>query len=1039
MKRMLVVFLVAAAVWTGVASAQESPQMQLEFVRKLRLKGYHDLVKEYTEQLVKAQPQLAGPLSLEQARSLVALAREKAPDQRSGLFNQARAKFEEFVKTYQGKPEATQARLELAKLVAYHGEALLSKALREEEPKEQHEAARRAEPLFVQAGQELEIVIKQLQDKEQIQAKFERAVNYIDQARTYIDLSKDANNLRRSQLIDEAKKAFLTLAGEESTEVGLLANAWLVKCYQELQDPTKVLAHLKKVLGAAGKSAEPAQRLARYFYIQWIPNDPTQNKLKGIEKINLIKTEANKWLKDYPGAHKSWEGQGVRFELANAILTEAQATYKDLRSPAAAPLLGQAQKLYAALVDLDGDFAEEANRRTIFIAVTKLEKTKLEDIGDFENSLLKAQYEIYKVKQTTGQIEEAKTEGDKQKLEAVKKQHLRDGVRALTQALNLATPSTPIQKVDEARYLLMSTYYAAGDPARAAIAGEWLGTTRPPTKRAPQGIGLAFLAYDTINTREASEVNRQKLRDLAEFVLSPQSQKFWSGDPITSVAHYQLAMLHQKDDDYKAAIRHLEQLSGDFAGFVYAQGQLTFIALGAAKDKAENEGERKLLRDKARASIKRLPATLPADADPSTATMYYHAQMEEPKFLYADAAADLKLGKLADAASKYKQMGKFVEQHLATFKKAPVKFEEKTKSDLNTLMTVMLRYAKLGLADIEYRLGNYDKVLSAELVGPLVQEIKDTAKKAGKIRRKDYVVVGEVLGLALRTHVQKGDMDSARQVFDMIDRLAGDEEGALQTDSSSMMFSLVSDIEQHVKTLKKNDAAKVKGTIENYAKFIDDIADSILKKRAEPRDYLFLAEAYGTLEQPQKAAELYGKVPEPKALDKKNPSEEEVKDIAKYWYLQIQYAKALREGKDFKTAFKVLNRLLSHENAQYHILAEMEKLHVLEDNGTYGTAIKGWQELMTRLRAKAGEDNQIKKLYFDGYFGLTRSYYKYSQTAKVIQSGREEQFLTVAANNILKLENATNNEGWSFVGDRFIELMDQSPKLKETYEKLKKG
>ena len=244
MKRLLVALLIAVGAWCGArvapdAAAQEPPDAQLNFVRKLRVKGYHDLASEYIDGLLKTHPQLAGQLSLEQARSLVAMAREKNLDQRPALFNQAGDKFRAFVSQYAGKPEAVQARLELAKLGAYHGQAILSKALREyEEPKDQHDAARKAEQLFIQAGQELDVVVKQLQDNEQIQAKFERAVNYIDQARTYIDLSKDAALRRRAELVDEAKKAFLTLAGEENTAVGLLANAWLVKCFQELQDPT---------------------------------------------------------------------------------------------------------------------------------------------------------------------------------------------------------------------------------------------------------------------------------------------------------------------------------------------------------------------------------------------------------------------------------------------------------------------------------------------------------------------------------------------------------------------------------------------------------------------------------------------------------------------------------------------------------------------------------------------------------------------------------------------------------------------------------
>ena len=40
-----------------------------------------------------------------------------------------------------------------------------------------------------------------------------------------------------------------------------------------------------------------------------------------------MQNEARKWISDYRGALKTWEGQGVRFELANAYLTEAQALY----------------------------------------------------------------------------------------------------------------------------------------------------------------------------------------------------------------------------------------------------------------------------------------------------------------------------------------------------------------------------------------------------------------------------------------------------------------------------------------------------------------------------------------------------------------------------------------------------------------------------------------------------------------------------------------------------------------------------------------
>ncbi len=115
----------------------------------------------------------------------------------------------------------------------------------------------------------------------------------------------------------------------------------------------------------------------------------------------------------------------------------------------------------------------------------------------------------------------------------------------------------------------------------------------------------------------------------------------------------------------------------------------------------------------------------------------------------------------------------------------------------------------------------------------------------------------------------------------------------------------------------------------------------------------------------------------------------------------------------------------------------MEKNFVLEDSDRIGTAIKGWNALMNRLRERAGQDFEIKQLYFDCYFYNARCWYKYSQSAKVLKDGKEEQFLNSAARYIVNLENAKNKEGWEMVRDKFIDLMDMEPKLKKAYEKLK--
>ena len=130
--------------------AQEPVESELDFVRKMRAKGYADLAKEYLDRMQKRNdPALAGILPLEQARTLLAVAREKDPEQRVGIFNQARDFLKDYTQKNAGKPEAAEGTLELARLGTYEGQAILTKALRELEKTVQHDLARPAETKFI--------------------------------------------------------------------------------------------------------------------------------------------------------------------------------------------------------------------------------------------------------------------------------------------------------------------------------------------------------------------------------------------------------------------------------------------------------------------------------------------------------------------------------------------------------------------------------------------------------------------------------------------------------------------------------------------------------------------------------------------------------------------------------------------------------------------------------------------------------------------------------------------------------------------------
>jgi hypothetical protein len=1027
--------------------AQETPEMHLEFIRRLRAKGYNDLALEHIEKL-KSVPGLGSVLQLERARTLVAMSRDKDLEKRPKLIEEAKSELDAYLRGNPSGPDAARGRLELARLASYKGQTLLIQALREED----NSLARKAEQQFVAAGSEFDAAMqllsslvgktttketdpaKQKLSEELLEARFDRASNLIDQAQTYIDTANDADNRKKAVALDNAKQAYKQIA-TDGGPIGLRAAAWLVKVNFEGQDPTEAEKYRKRVMDSQNK---PAQRLARLFYMQSILKNPTI-KLDTRKKYKKIEDEAQNWLKAYPTEHKSWEGWAVRFELAQAMFFEAKSMTNEPNPPGAAALaiLNQAQKHLAAIADSDSSLAEKARAFNVAISVMKLGgRTAVADLKDFENCYLKAQVEMDKMRT--------------EKLEDKRKAHLREALKALNRGIMLADAKTSPKNLEDARYLLATGYLLAGDPYRAAVAGEALARLGPPTKRAGQAAGYAIEAYATLWKNDSSDANRQRLHELAEFVLSPLMQKSWAAEPVTPVARYQLAIVYNKDNAYKEAIAQLEKLPADFSGYIYAQGQLVFIA-EEAREKAKSDEEKNAFAEAARKAVLRIP-NLPPDADPNTAAMYFFAQLELPKFYYADAAAALEKNDLARADALYKTMEKSVAELKANLAQTPAKLSKETRGKIDFSVDVLVKYVRLGAAGLDYRRGDYNKVLQVTApVEAAVEQKKGDGK--GPIRVKDYQVTGDILGLALRAHVQKGDILKAKQLFGYLERLASDEAEGAVIETTNVLRSLIGDLQNQVADLKKaNDQAKLRATVKNFSTFLDDLAKKDLNnkdRKLDIRDITFLARCYASLEDYGKAANLFAQVPPPKALNKDPLKDEDEKEVATYWYFQIEYAKALRQSarsrQDLAKAKKVLDRLLEHKNARRVFQAKEEEIHILEDSAKfgaplYGLAMKGWGEIMNNssLKSAMANDNNLKELYFNAYFGYNACLYKLSQTKDSIAKSKDKEYLAKAANNILRLERSSNQEGWDIVGPRFRELLKTEKKLRDEYEKLKK-
>jgi len=1068
MKRVSLILASVIAATVPMVRADEPPDTILEFVRGLRdNKGYSDLALQYLEMLQKnPPPALKSVLSMELAKTRIALAKDKDPAQRLALLKQARDEMEAFVKANPGGPEAAKARLELALLASQQGKALLSKALRNDDEKAQIEEARKAELQFTEAGQELEAAVKVLGalaakykdaktdqekelkeqfEKDYLAARLERGLNWMNLAETYIDTAREDINRKKAEAVDSAKKIFeqIVLVDAENPTCAMAA-AWLIRCNQVGQDPLKAKQWLIAVLRLKDNpGADAARRVAFYFHLQGIMTDATI-KLKTDQKLLEIQKEAEAWNKRY-GAFKmnTPEGQGVQFELATAYYKLAASNPKLQKSPKTALLYDKAQKLLAALAESDSDFSQKANDLNLRISFARMgTDTPIDKLKDFDECYLKAHHELFLMKQAAAKASAAPP-AQMKKLEEDRKKHLKNVAKAFGRALLLADAKTSPHKIDEARFFLTTVYLLTGDSYRAAVSGEALAREQPPRKRSATAAGIALEAYANVLGRDNSDGNRRRLLEMAEFILKERRQ-VWAGEPVTPVAHYQLAMAYRRDDKFKEAIGELEQLTPEFPGYTFGQCELVLIAADGQR-KAPTEAEKKVYQDRILAALKRIPQ-LPANPDAYTAVSFFHAQTKYAEWLFGDGIRELNQNVLGKADIKFREMEKFIKNLQDQFGKVKARIGETKADEINFTLHLFEKHAHMGMADTQYRAGNYDKVL--EQTGTTVTDAKKLAEKPGPIAMRDYKITGEVLGLALRANVQKGKMPEAQEILKLIERLRGTE--GQFADPTAVLRALIQELQTQVKALRKaGETEKLNTTVKNFSAFVDELAKNPSKKKMEPTDYFFLGRCYASLEQYQKAADLYKLVPEPKALDKKEKlTDEEEKEIQTYWYSQMEYARMLRqitEGErgekhpHLGAAFKVLTRLKSHPNSRGALQAEMEIIRIYEDNADFGRSITEWGKFLSGMQKSPKKDEpSMKEMYFDGYYHYVLSTYKYSQTDKARALKKDKAMLRRAADFIVRLEKL-GGEGWDMAGPRFRELLDREPPLRDMFDELKKA
>ncbi|MGF1580516.1 MAG: hypothetical protein ACFCD0_14230 [Gemmataceae bacterium] len=1055
------------AVSSANGLAQETTEIQLKFAKGLRANRLSDLALDYLQKVqkgVKGDLALQKQLGLEIARTQVSLAAEKVPSQRLPLLEQAKKTLTQFQKQNQGTLAGAKLTLEIAKIEGYAAQALLGQSYRQEDKEDQTKYSQRAKIQFRRANDQFKAAVKELATLtstspkargEWLRAKFEQAKSLTNTVAAYSDFDAldTTERRKRSTLLQDAEKLLKEIRKVDiaRSELYFMTLAWSIEIAQELKDWPKANTLVGNFFSNYKDNPKAARgsRWASYFYIRGLAlNEEVEDRLQATVKVG----EA--WLQAYPKYHTTPEGQGVRYELALAYLNIGETLKKDDEKKAQG-YFTKAENLFFAIADSDSDLAAQANNYYVQLRRRTIQDLTLEDLNTFNDCFLKGNLEYLEFKKVQQEYLEANKSNQKEREQARDKQ-LGKVTQAFDRALMLATDFTSPRKIYNIYLWKAFIFLAANDPYRATIASEYLARLDPPVPQSSTGAEYALQAATMVYSENQNKINKQKITDLAKFIVEDRKAQ-WKHLQCYPVAHYQLAIFAMQDRDQDAALFHLEQLPPTYSGYLQAQCQMALMALGAQKGIRDKKKLAKYDK-KAREAFQRVEAAytnteknkieLPA----GTLPLYFGTQVEYSRILYSDAIAVLKKDKKM-ASAEFKRMDDFLTRLISRFEKTRKtkdaagdwKIPQESQKQIETTLYTLRKYSRLGQVQLASVAGEHIQVVN--LTAPTIKRIEKLTKDKKSVELRDYDVTRQLLGYALRSHIQKGDLSAARKSFALLQKIR-DASSFLDMKSqrNKVLEGLIFDLNRQLRTLREEDKAEqLQATISNYTEFFDGFAKN---ESLNYNQTLFLANAYASLEKHQKAAELYAKVPMPEApeipegadaktLEKSKEAHE--KEVLVWWLMQSMYAEQLRKAGKLDEAYKVAMKVLTTKEANGKLQARQQLNHIYEARGLWAKAANGWGKFMRdpQLKKLAPINEKAKELYFQAYFHYYKCLYKYSQGAKVKGTKAEEKYLRIGVQNLVDLERA-NGIGWKTVQANVEQLRQDEPAFDKMYQTLKK-
>lgn len=517
------------------ASSARAEERQLDFLRALVDRDYHDLAQRYLDRL-ESQPnlprELRDVLPYERATLLLGSARSQRDlIRKQQQLERARLLLEQFIKTSPDHPRAAEAGGEFGKILLERGRVALLQSQLPSGRARKRQLQAQARTRFGEARATLERVLEQYEtqlkkltrqissasqddpdvveardrvDRHMMQAKLDRAVAQYELAHTY-----HPGTPPFTEAVQKAAEQFETIHVEYRTQlVGLYGRMWQGRCFQELGEPAKALGFYRELLTGVDEDQRretlaPLRRLSdNVLYFRLVSlNDLARRDYE------VVVHEAESWRDRNGRTLNSEVGWGISLELARAY--ESLAKQKASGSGEQKQLFKKAARLAGEIGKYNGEHQPLALAMAQRLG-SRTRPSNPEGFDDLLDAAHTALNEGFAV-----QREDGNDSADRAKAQFA------EADRLARSALANARSGTAFEEVNEARLVLCYANYQLGRNYEAAVLGEFLARRYPKSGLAVNAAAVALAAFFREYQQPKNperETDFAHLRDLADWI-----------------------------------------------------------------------------------------------------------------------------------------------------------------------------------------------------------------------------------------------------------------------------------------------------------------------------------------------------------------------------------------------------------------------------------------------------------------------------------------------------------------------------------------